>query len=62
MLGSLGLRLVDESDGPDILFVGEIDTSIDGIYERWEAIVSRHPIQHGKFSEPLLSEVFETAS
>lgn len=62
MLGSLGLHLVDESDGPDILFVGEIDTSIDGIYERWEAIVSRYPIQHGKFSKPLLSEVFETAS
>lgn len=62
LIGSLGLQLVDESDGPDILFVGEIDTSIDGIYERWEAIVSRHPFQHGKFTKPLLSEVFATAS
>lgn len=62
ILGGLGLRLVDEMDGPDIVFVGKIDPSIDGIYARWEAIVSRHPIQHGKFTEPLLSEVFAAAS
>lgn len=58
----LGLQSVDEMDGPDIVFVGRIDPSIDGIYARWEAIVSRYPIQHGKFTEPLLSEVFAAAS
>ena len=62
MLIGLGLRSVDETDGPEIIFVGKIDPSIDGIYARWEAIVSQHPIQHGKFTEPLLSEVYAAAS
>ena len=61
-LQKLGLQPVAEKDGPDIVFVGKIDPSIDGIYARWESLVSRHPIQHGKFTEPLLSEVFAAAS
>ena len=62
VLGKLGLQLVDEMDAPAVLFVGEIDTSIEGIYDRWEAIVGRYPIQHTEFTEPLLSEIFAKAS
>lgn len=62
VLVKLGLQLVDEMEAPEVVFVGEIDTSTEGIYDRWEAIVGRCPIQHGKFTEPLLSEVFAKAS
>ena len=58
----LGLRCVEEREKPDIIFVGDVDTSVDGVYERWEVLISSCPLQHGKFSEPSLEEVFKASS
>ena len=61
-LESLGLKPVAETEKPEVVFVGSIDSSVNGIPTRWEALVSSYPIQHGKFTEPVLKEVFKAAS
>ena len=61
-LKSLGLKPVAETEKPEVVFVGSIDSSVAGIPTRWEALVSGYPIQHGKFTEPALKEVFKAAS
>jgi len=61
-LRGLGLQVAEGTESPQVVFVGRIDTKIEGIYNRWEALVSSHPIQHGEFSEPSLEKVFKAAS
>jgi hypothetical protein len=61
-LQGLGLQVAEETERPEVVFVGQIDTDIEGIYKRWEALVSSYPIQHGEFSEPSLEEVFKAAT
>lgn len=58
---SLGVRFAGDNESPEILFIGEIDISIDGILEKWETLNKGCPIQHRSESEPLLREVCEAS-